>query len=70
MITLPSSLYAFAAFPLQELSEYFKRKLKESPHLYVFSTRPDINRLFSEQEKSRCRKKNVMEIAEIRPDCG
>jgi hypothetical protein len=26
-----------------------KRKLKESRHLYVFSTRPDINRLFSEK---------------------
>ena len=28
---------------------YPKRKLKESRYLYVFSTRPDINRLFSEK---------------------
>lgn len=32
-----------------------KRKLKESRHLYVFSARADINRLFSKNKRSRSR---------------
>jgi hypothetical protein len=89
MITLPNRLYTFAAFPTQELAEYFKkmlklgdeyksvdigiikkRKLKESRHLYIFSTRSNINRLFNEKQKNRWRMKNVMEISEIRPISG
>jgi hypothetical protein len=87
MITLPNRLYTFAAFPTQELAEYFKkmlklgddyksvaigiikkRKLTESQYLYVFSAQRDINRLFSEKKKNRCRMENVMEIAKIRPE--
>ena len=45
-----------------------KSKLKESRYLYVFSARADINRLFSENRKSRARAKNVVDIAQIRPD--
>jgi hypothetical protein len=45
-----------------------KGKLKESRYLYVFSTRADINRLFSENRKGRARAKNVVDIAQIRPD--
>ena len=45
-----------------------KRKLKESRYLYVFSTKADINRLFSENRRSRTRAKNVVDIAQIRPD--
>ena len=32
-----------------------KRKLKDSRYLYVFSTKADINRLFSEHKRSRTR---------------
>ena len=45
-----------------------KSKLKESRYLYVFSARADINRLFSENRRSRTRAKNVVDIAQIRPD--
>ena len=45
-----------------------KRKFKETRYLYVFPTRADINRLFSENRRSRTRAKNVVDIAQIRPD--
>jgi hypothetical protein len=47
-----------------------KRKLKESRYLYVFPNKADINRLFSENRRSRTREKNVVYIAQIRPDLG
>jgi hypothetical protein len=76
MITLQNRLYAFVAFPTQELDEYKgldigiteKSNLKESRYLYVFSARADINRLFSENRRSRTRAKNMVDIAQIRPD--
>jgi hypothetical protein len=43
-----------------------KSKLKESRHLYVFSKKSDVDRLFSDSEKSRCRMRNVIEIAKVR----
>ena len=45
-----------------------ERKLKGSRYLHVFSTQGDIHRLFSEKPKDRCRMRNVIEIAKIRPD--
>jgi len=45
-----------------------KRKLKETRYLYVFSTKADINRLFSENRRSRTHAKNVVDIAQIRSD--
>jgi len=84
MITLTNRLDTFAAFPDEDMAEYFKKilkldddykpvdiaaiekkKLKESRYLYRFFTKPDIDRLFSDKEKSRCRMKNVVEISEI-----
>jgi len=51
-----------------EIEAIERNKLKESRYLYVFYTKSDVNRLFSNKEKSRCRMKNVVEISEIRSD--
>ena len=57
-----------SAYKAVDLGVIDERKLHESRYLYAFSTPGDVDRLFSENQKDRCRMEKVMEIAGTRPD--